>query len=113
MMCYPDKRTALRVPIACAVYYSDGEFHASGLTANLARYGSCLRGSHHVQVGMVLTLLLIPPTQSALLIKKATVRWVRDRVFGVQLDKDDIATSCELDQVAFDQQDVPLSFMTH
>jgi PilZ domain len=108
-----DKRSSLRVPIACAVYYSDGAFHASGMTANLTHSGGCLRGSHHVQVGMVLTLLLIPPTQSALLIKKATVRWVRNRSFGVQLDEDDRATSCELDQVAFDQQQIPLSFMTH
>lgn len=113
MMFHSDKRTGLRVPIICAVYYSDGAFHASGVTANLAQHGGCLRGSHHVEVGMVLTLLLIPPTQSALLIRKATVRWVREQVFGVQLDHDDRRTSCELDQVAFDQQDVPLSFMTH
>ena len=113
MLFHSDKRTGLRVPIACGVYYSDGAFHASGVTANLTHSGGCLSGSHHVQVGMVLTLLLIPPTQSALLIKKATVRWVRDRSFGVQLDKDDKATSWELDQVAFDQQHIPLSFMTH
>ncbi|HJT22734.1 MAG TPA: PilZ domain-containing protein [Nitrospira sp.] len=113
MMFHSDKRTSLRVPIACAVYYSDGEFHASGITANLAPDGTCLHGSHDVRVGMVLTLLLIPPTQSALLIKRVTVRWVRDRVFGVQLADDDKATSCELEQVAFDQQQVPLSFMTH
>src|SRR5690242_10001074 len=113
MMFHSDKRTSLRVPIACAVYYSDGVFHASGVTANLTHTGGCLHGSHHVQVGMELMLLRIPPTQSALLIKKATVRWVRDRLFGVQLDQDDTSTSCELDQVAFDQQQIPLSFMTH
>ncbi|HEU4684735.1 MAG TPA: PilZ domain-containing protein [Nitrospira sp.] len=113
MMFHSNKRTSLRVPIVCAVYYSDGQFHASGLTTNLAPDGSCLHGSHQVTVGMVLTLLVIPPTQDALLIKRATVRWTRDRVFGVQLDTDDKATSCELEQVAFDQQHVPLSFMTH
>ncbi|MBA5866922.1 MAG: hypothetical protein GDA67_09555 [Nitrospira sp. CR1.3] len=113
MMFHSDKRMGLRVPITCAVYYSNGAFHASGITANLTHSGGCLHGSHDVQVGMELMLLLIPPTQSALLIKKATVRWVRDRSFGVQLDKDDTATSCELDQVAFDQQQTPLSFMTH
>src|SRR5262249_1462879 len=113
MMFQSDKRSGLRVPIVCAVYYSNGEFHASALTTNLTQHGSCLRGSHHVQVGRVLMLLLVTRTESAVLIRKATVRWVRDRVFGVQLDKDDTATSCELEQVAFDQQQVPLSFMTH
>jgi hypothetical protein len=61
---------------------------------------------------MELMVLVIPPTQSALLIRKATVRWVRDQFFWVQLDHDDTATSWELDQVAFDQR-TPLSFMTH
>ncbi|BCA53429.1 hypothetical protein W02_05690 [Nitrospira sp. KM1] len=112
MLCHADKRTSLRVPIACAVYYSDGAFHASGVTANLTHQGGCLRGSHAVRVGMVLTVLLIPPTQAALLIRRATVRWVQDRQFGVQLDQDDSTTSWELDQIAFDQEG-PLSFMTH
>jgi hypothetical protein len=35
MMFHSDKRTGLRVPVACAVCYSDGVFHASGVTANL------------------------------------------------------------------------------
>lgn len=113
MLLHSEKRTGLRVPIACAVYYSDGAFHASGVTANLTHSGGCLRGSHKVHVGMELTLLLIPPTQSALLIKKATVRWTRNGAFGIQLDQNDTATSWELDQVAFDQQQMPLSFMTH
>ncbi|SLM49383.1 conserved protein of unknown function [Nitrospira japonica] len=112
MMVHSDKRRSLRVPITCAVYYSDGAFHASGVTANLNHSGGCLQGSHNVAVGMELMVLLIPPTQSALLIRKATVRWVRDQFFGVQLDHNDTATSWELDQVAFDQR-TPLSLMTH
>lgn len=35
MMFHSDKRTGLRVPVACAVCYFDGVFHASGKTANL------------------------------------------------------------------------------
>lgn len=113
MMFHSDKRSGLRVPIACAVYYSDGAFHASGVTANLTQRGGCLRGTHTVRVGMELTVLLIPPTQKALLIKKATVRWVKNASFGVELDRQDKVTASELDQVPFDQQQIPLSFMTH
>jgi len=108
-----DKRAGLRTPISCAVYYSDGRFHASGVTANLTEHGGCLLGTHHVAVGMTLTLLLIPPTQNALLIKNATVRWTHDNRFGFQLDAGDSSTARELDQVAFDQSGMPLSFMTH
>ncbi len=113
MMFHSDKRSRLRAPVACAVYYSDGAFHASGVTANLTQNGGCLRGTHIVKVGMELTILLIPPTQKALLIRKVTVRWVKNTSFGVELDRDDTATASELDQVPFDQHRTHLSFMTH
>ncbi len=113
MMFHSDKRSGLRVPVACAVYYSDGAFHASGVTANLTQSGGCFRGTHAVRVGMELTVLLIPPTQNALLIKKVTVRWVKNASFGVELDRNDTATASELDQVPFDQNRIRLSFMTH
>ncbi len=113
MMFHSEKRSDLRAPVACAVYYSDGAFHASGMTANLTQTGGCLRGTHSVQVGMELTVLLIPPTQNALLIRKVVVRWVKDTWFGVELDRHDHVTANELDQVPFDQPHIPLSFMTH
>ncbi len=107
------KRTGLRTPVSCAVYYSDGQFHASGVTANLTQSGGCLRGTHPVAVGMTLTLLVIPPTQNALLIKRATVRWTKAERFGFELDAQDLSTGRELDLVAFDQAHIPLSLMTH
>jgi hypothetical protein len=70
-----NKRRDIRTPISCAVYYSDGAFHASGMTENLTNHGGCVRGTHLVKVGMELMVLLIPSAKNALMIKKATVRW--------------------------------------
>ena len=80
-----NKRRDLRTPLSCPVYYSDGEFHASGMTENLTNRGGCLRGTHLVSVGMKLVLLLIPTARRALIIKKATVRWTDEAHFGVEL----------------------------
>jgi hypothetical protein len=101
------------VPVVCVVYYSDGAFHASGVTTNLASGGGCLRGTHAVRVGMELMLLIIPPTRKAILIKKATVRWAKYRSFGVKLDEQDPATTDELEEVPFDRPHLPHSFLTH
>ncbi len=113
MRFHTEKRSGLRAPVSCAVYYSNGAFHASGMTSNLTQTGGCLHGTHTVRVGMELMVLLIPPTQKALLIKKVVVRWVKDAAFGVELDRPDHVTAHELDQVPFDQPHIPLSFMTH
>ena len=80
-----EKRRTVRTPVTHAVYYSDGAFHATGVTKDLTSSGSCLRGTHLVKVGMELLVLLIPRNQQALLMKKATVRWVADSEFGLEL----------------------------
>jgi PilZ domain-containing protein len=109
----PDKRRNSRMPVACAVYYSDGAFHASGVTENLTTSGGCLHGTHSVRVGMELMVLLIPVAQRALLIKKATVRWADEHHFGVELDEADCGAVGELDEEDFQRQQAPLSVLTH
>jgi PilZ domain len=110
-----DKRRNIRTPLTCAVYYSDGAFHASGMTENMTESGGCLRGSHSVTVGMELTVLLIPPAQRALMIKKATVRWVDDQLFGVELDRQGCGPvgELDLDDENFVGRRGHLSFITH
>ena len=101
MASHADSRRDFRTSISCPVYYSDGEFHASGMTENLTRRGGCLHGTHLVTVGMKLIVLLIPPQNHALLIKKATVRWVGDGHFGVELIAADCGTVGEFGDANF------------
>jgi PilZ domain len=110
---HKDKRRNSRTPVACPVYYSDGAFHASGVTENLTNSGGCLRGTHSVRVGMELNVLLIPRAQRALMIKKATVRWVDDQHFGVELNEADCGAIGEIDDEEFQRQQGPLTFMAH
>jgi hypothetical protein len=112
MAIHSNKRRDIRTPVSCAAYYSDGAFHASGMTENLTSHGGCLRGTHGVQVGMQLVLLLIPTAKHALLIKKATVRWVGDSQFGVELQESDCGTIGELGETAVPQGGV-ISITTH
>lgn len=113
MVSHTDKRRMIRTQIACAVYYSNGAFHASGMTENLTDHGGCLRGTHLVTIGMELMVLLIPPAKHALMIRKATVRWVRDSHFGVELNEADCGTIGELDDLDFRQEHRPISILTH
>ena len=108
-----NKRRDIRTSIACAAYYSDGDFHASGMTENLTNRGGCLSGTHLVTVGMQLMVLLIPTAKQALIIKKATVRWVDDAHFGVELSEADCGTVGELCEETFPQQERTISLMTH
>ena len=108
-----DKRRMIRTPVSYAAYYSDGVFHASGMTENLTGHGGCLHGSHAVKVGMELVVLLIPSAKHALMIKKATVRWAGNLSFGVELDKNDCGTVEELGYDSpYDGKSLP-SLMTH
>ena len=81
-----NKRCRVRTPLSCVAYYSDGQFHASGMMQNLTEHGGSVSGTHMVTVGMELTVLLIRPAKRALMIKKATVCWVRQTQFGIELD---------------------------
>ena len=108
------KRRAVRSPISCAVYYSDGAFHASGVMENLTTQGGCVSGTTHtVTVGMELVVLLIPTAQRALMIKKATVRWVGNSSFGMELNDKDCGLVGELDDEGLERQRGRVSLMTH
>lgn len=108
-----EKRAAIRVPFKCTVYYSDGAFHASGETENVTVSGGRLRGTHPVMVGMELIVLLIPPHQRALLVKKAMVCWVSDASFGVVLHEDDCGAVTEIGDEEIPPQQGIVSFLTH
>ena len=108
-----NKRRDVRSPVSCAIYYSDGDFHASGMTENLTNRGGCLRGTHLVRVGMELVVLLIPTAKHALLIKKATVRWVGAAHFGVELSETDCGAVDELGEQNVRLEEGPISIMTH
>ena len=108
-----EKRRNVRTPVAHAVYYSDGTFHASGITKDLTSSGGCLRGSHLVIVGMELFVLLIPRNQKALLVKKATVRWVADSEFGLELSEVDCGHVGELTDEELARQNGPVSLLTN
>ncbi len=110
---HSNKRRDVRTPVSCAVYYSDGDFHASGMTENLTNHGGCLSGTHVVTVGMELMVLLIPPARRALMIKKAKVRWVWHSHFGVELEEADCGAIGELGDAEFKPQRVTISILTH
>jgi hypothetical protein len=107
-----DKRRDSRTSVSCPLYYSDGDFHASGMTENLTNRGGCLRGTHQVTVGTQLLVLLVPIARHALLIKKATVRWVGDGHFGVELNEVDCGIVGELGETHRQEQRGPISMLT-
>src|SRR5689334_19362029 len=108
-----NKRRDIRTPFSCAVYYSDGDFHASGMTENLTGRGGCMRGTHEVAVGMQLVVLLIPTERHALIIKKATVRWTERSHFGVELSEADCGTVGELGDTNVPRAQGLISLMAH
>jgi hypothetical protein len=108
-----EKRRKVRTPVSHAVYYSDGAFHATGVTKDLTSGGGGLRGTHLVKVGMELLVLIIPWVQKALLVKKATVRWVTDSEFGVELSENDCGLVGELTDEDLERQQGPVSLRSH
>ena len=109
MASHSNKRCVTRPPFSCAAYYSDGDFHASGMTENFTIRGGCLSGTHLVTVGMQLVVLLIPTAKQAFIINKATVRWVGDAHFGVELSQVDCGTISELGETNVPRQEGPSS----
>jgi hypothetical protein len=108
-----NKRRCVRTPVSCAVYYSDGQLHASGMMQNLTEHGGCVSGTHGVTVGMELMVLLIRPAKCALMIKKATVRWVRQSHFGVELDEAACGMIGECRDTGNEPPPAPLSIRSH
>jgi hypothetical protein len=107
MASHLNKRRVIRPSLTCPAYYSDGDFHASGMTENFTIRGACLRGTHLVTAGMQLVVLLIPTAKQAFIIKKATVRWVGDAHFGVELSEVDCRAISELVETNVSRQEGP------
>ncbi len=80
-------RKSRRVPFECAVYYTNGRFHASGVVDNLSASGGCVQGTQPVCPGMQLLLLLVPlGHEGAIVVQRASVRWSSGAAFGIELE---------------------------
>lgn len=100
----PGKRTAARLRVQCPAYYSDGKFHASGTVENLSEAGGLVKGTHAVREGTELVVLVIPPApRTALLIRRATVKWAKGTTFGMELAELEPAAQAELARLAVAQ----------
>lgn len=98
------KRASARLRVECPAYYSDGKFHASGTVQNLSEAGGLMKGTHAVQAGMDLVVLIIPPApRTALLIRRATVKWVDGQTFGLELAELEPFAQAELARLAVAQ----------
>jgi hypothetical protein len=79
-------RIGRRMPFDCAVYYTNGSFHASGTLDNLSRSGGCVLGTEPVCPGMQLRVVLVPlGHDGAIVVRKASVRWSSGISFGIEL----------------------------
>ncbi len=78
-------RKSRRIPFACAVYYTNGRFHASGTIDNLSSIGGCVQGTEPVCPGMNLRLVLVPMDHDgAVVVRQASVRWSTGTAFGIE-----------------------------
>ncbi len=78
-------RKSRRISFDCAVYYTNGRFHASGVIDNVSRVGGCIQGTEPVCPGMNLRLVLVPHGQDgAVIVRQASVRWSTGTAFGLE-----------------------------
>ncbi len=71
---------------------------------NLSEAGGLVKGTHAVQVGMELVVLIIPPApRTALLVRRATVKWVNGPIFGLELAELEPSAQAELARLAVAQ----------
>lgn len=95
------ERTPTRQPVQCLMYYSDGDFYASGVVEDFTTAGIRVRGTHQVRLDMKLVVFLIPPGRKAtLLIRRATVRWTSATTFGIALTQVSAESHAELTRLA-------------
>ncbi|MBX3234929.1 MAG: PilZ domain-containing protein [Nitrospiraceae bacterium] len=80
------ERRARRIPLQCPVYYSNGQFQTIGVAEDFNSSGGRIRGKELVTVDMELVVIIIQPTpEIPILIRRASVRWVRGSDFGISL----------------------------
>ncbi|GKS58397.1 hypothetical protein YTPLAS18_19240 [Nitrospira sp.] len=89
-----------RVPLDCAVYYTNGRFHASGVLDNLSASGGCVQGTEPVCPGMRLRLLLVPLRHDgAIVVRDASVRWSTGAAFGIEIEELSLHSQMRLSQL--------------
>ncbi len=95
------ERTHIRQSVQCPMYYSDGEFYASGTVEDFTTGGVRVRGTEQVRLGMKLVVFFIPPGHpTSLLIRRATVRWASATRFGIALTQVSAESHVELTRLA-------------
>lgn len=98
-------RKSRRVPFDCAVYYTNGQFHASGVLDNLSAFGGCVQGTEPVCPGMRLRLLLVPlRCDGAIVVRDALVRWSTGAAFGIEIEDLSLDSQMRLSQLVTKQR---------
>jgi hypothetical protein len=88
MACRFGIRTYQRFPIHATVYYGRDHRLGCGVAWNLSKQGLRVQGDHRVELGMFLALTVwLPGCPKSLRIEQATVQWVREQEFGVEIVK--------------------------
>lgn len=78
-------RSHSRVPVSCFLYYLGEGLVGTGKVCDLSVSGWRIEGDKRVTVGMKLTLRVFLPDQpTAIDVEGVTVKWVKDRVFGLE-----------------------------
>lgn len=81
-------RSHSRVPVSCFLYYLGESLVGTGKVCDLSVKGWRIDGDKPVRVGMKLTLRVFLPDQpKAIDVEGVTVKWVKDRVFGLEIVK--------------------------
>jgi hypothetical protein len=78
-------RSHSRVPVSCFLYYLGEGLVGTGKVCDLSVKGWRIEGDKPVTVGMKLTLRVFLPDQpKAIDVEGVTVKWVKDRCFGLE-----------------------------
>lgn len=96
---YPVRRHT-RLPVHWAMSYGDDKFIADGTVLDVTANGSRVVGSRRVDFGDQLSLWVWPPEQlHGFQIRMATVLWVREREFAVEVNEIDPIDKERLEQI--------------
>ena len=81
----PTSRSHSRVPVSCFLYYLGEGLVGTGKVCDLSVRGWRIDGDKPVTVGMKLTLRVFLPDQpKAIDVEGVTVKWVKERGFGLE-----------------------------
>jgi hypothetical protein len=79
-------RSYRRFPVTCPVDYVSGDRVGKGIVRNLSRSGWRVQGDLLVAPGMILTLAVwLPGDTAPVRVETAIVRWVTGHAFGIRI----------------------------